>query len=330
MNAKIVSYLWPMLTETTTELTRAIAMLQTGGILAIPTETVYGLAANALDAHAVSEIYRIKQRPVNHPLILHFGKLNDVLPYVSEFPEDAERLASHFWPGPLTLLLKKTEKVPGYLTGASPFVGVRIPAHPLLLNLLNQISFPLAAPSANPYGMVSPTEVSHVVHQLGGKIPLILDGGPCCEGIESTIIGFQEDKAIVYRLGSLELDDIATVLGYIPEIVHGSTEKPLTSGMVKFHYATQTPLYFMDEFPLYEADAVYLFLFEIPSGFEGLNSRILSENKSLKEVARNLYAFLHTADASGAPKIYIERPPNEGIGRSILDRLQRATAKFRA
>ncbi|NBV92470.1 MAG: Sua5/YciO/YrdC/YwlC family protein, partial [Flavobacteriia bacterium] len=109
-----------MLTETTTELTRAIAMLQTGGILAIPTETVYGLATNALDAHAVSEIYRIKQRPENHPLILHFGKLNDVLPYVSEFPEDAERLASHFWPGPLTLLLKKTEKVPGYLTGASP------------------------------------------------------------------------------------------------------------------------------------------------------------------------------------------------------------------
>ncbi len=319
-----------MVTEITTDLSPAIKILELGGVLAIPTETVYGLAANALDAHAVSEIYRIKERPENHPLILHFGKLEDILPFVTEIPEDLERLATHFWPGPLTLLLPKSTKVPDYITAKSPFVGVRIPSHPLLLTLLNQLPFPLAAPSANPYGLVSPTNASHVLQQLGEKIPLIIDGGPCSEGIESTIMGFKDDKAMLYRLGSIQLDDIATVLGYIPEIVTGNTDAPVTSGMVKYHYATHTPLFFMEASIGYDKTAIYLFLFNLPADFEGKNYKIMSTHASLKEVARNLYAFLHEADASGAQRIYIERPKNEGIGQSLLDRLERATAKFRA
>lgn len=302
--------------------------LQQGMALAIPTETVYGLAANALDEKAVAQIYAIKNRPTHHPLILHFHAQEAFLSFVTNFNDELQLLGEKFWPGPMTLLLDKTQKVPNSITGNSTKVAVRIPSHPLMLQLLTMLPFPLAAPSANPYGKISPTTSRHVLDQLGGKIPYILEGGPCQEGIESTILGSENDKIVIYRLGSLGIDEIATTLGYIPEIKNEKTSTHLTSGMVKYHYAPNTPLFFLEKDSPIDHQSLYIFLFEIPLTHKDCNCTIMSKHRSMKEVAQNLYNTLHLADESACSRIFIEKPEPLGIGLAILDRLQRATAKF--
>lgn len=317
-----------MITKITQDVMEAANALRANQVIAIPTETVYGLAANALCIPAVSEIFKVKQRPTSNPLILHFAHLDDATPYIQEFNQELKRLYDLFSPGPITYLVPKTEKVPVQITSGSALVAVRFPSHPIFSALLLALDFPVAAPSANKYGSVSPTRAEEVFTHLNHEIPLILDGGACQYGLESTIVGMDGDRVIVYRLGSIDLDELSTALGYIPEVKNQAEQSPLAPGMVKYHYATKTPLHYLRKNLKSEENTGYIFMQTIPDGFPSEQCMTLSSTGDLKEVARNLYHTLITMDEGGFHAIYIEKPLAEGLGLTILDRLQRATAKF--
>lgn len=309
---------------------QARLLLEKGEVVAIPTETVYGLAANGLNESAVQKIFQAKGRPLSNPLILHFSSKESTKPYVLEFPPILEKLADNFWPGPLTLLLKKTQLVPAIITSGLDRVGVRVPAQPLVQTLLQSVDFPLAAPSANLYGMISPTQASHVYKQLNGKIPYILDGGACENGIESTIVGLENDQVIIYRLGGISMEQVTSIIGYMPELKNHSENQPLTSGMVKHHYAPNTPFAYLEKTFVFQEDKNDGFILlkdnrpEIPAE----QKYILSEKGDLKEAAQNLYAAMHFMDQKHFSKLYIERFEEIGLGTSMNDRLNRATKKF--
>ncbi|MEY3050153.1 MAG: hypothetical protein RL365_2191 [Bacteroidota bacterium] len=317
-----------MITQITTDIKQAADALRANQVIGIPTETVYGLASNALSPEAVSTIFSVKQRPTSNPLILHFANLEQAESYIQEFHGELKVLYDHFSPGPITFLVPKTPKVPTEITSGSSLVALRFPSHPQFLALLNLLDFPIAAPSANKYGLVSPTRAEEVLAQLNGEIPLILDGGACHYGLESTIVGMDGDRVIVYRLGSIDLDELSATLGYIPEIKNQAEQSPLAPGMVKYHYATKTPLHYLTKDFKFEEKTGYIFMQSIPEGFPSAPCMTLSSTGDLKEVARNLYHTLITMDGRGFNVIYIEKPLAEGLGLTILDRLQRATAKF--
>ncbi|MDH5599641.1 MAG: L-threonylcarbamoyladenylate synthase, partial [Cyclobacteriaceae bacterium] len=219
----------------------AASLLQKGEVVAIPTETVYGLAANAFNSKAVAQIFEVKNRPAFDPLIVHIGDRSMLKKIVRKIPVRAEKLMDEFWPGPLTLVLEKDSSVPDIVTSGLPTVGVRMPAHSVSLSLLQSLDFPLAAPSANPFGFVSPTTPEHVSSQLGDKIPYILDGGDCSVGIESTIVGFEGDDVIVYRLGGLSVEEIEAVTGKVE--IRISSSSPKAPGMLIKHYSPGKPLF---------------------------------------------------------------------------------------
>jgi L-threonylcarbamoyladenylate synthase len=317
-----------VITKITSDVVLAANTLKENQVIGIPTETVYGLAANALCSSAVSNIFSVKQRPTSNPLILHFANLEQAESYIQEFHGELKVLYDHFSPGPITFLVPKTALVPNEITSGSSLVAVRFPSHPQFLALLNLLDFPVAAPSANKYGSVSPTRADEVLTQLNGEIPLILDGGTCEYGLESTIVGMDGDRVIVYRLGSIDLDELSTALGYIPEIKNQAKQSPLAPGMVKYHYATKTPLYYLRKDLKFEENTGYIFIQSIPEDFPSAPCMTLSSTGDLKEVGRNLYHTLITMDGCGFNAIYIEKPLAEGLGLTILDRLQRATAKF--
>lgn len=317
-----------MITKITTDIVQAANALKENQVIGIPTETVYGLAANALCPDAVSKIFSVKQRPTSNPLILHVANLQQAKSYIQEFHDELMVLYNRFSPGPITFLVPKTALVPNEITSGSSLVAVRFPSHPQFLALLSHLDFPVAAPSANKYGSVSPTRAVEVLAQLNGEIPLILDGGSCEYGLESTIVGMDGDRVIVYRLGSIDLDELSTTLGYIPKVKNKAEHLPLAPGMVKFHYATKTPLYYLTKEIKSEKNTGYIFIETIPKGFPSEQCMTLSSSGDLKDVARNLYHTLITMDECGFHAIYIEKPLAEGLGITILDRLQRATAKF--
>lgn len=317
-----------MITKITTDIVQAANALKENQVIGIPTETVYGLAANALCPKAVSNIFSVKQRPSSNPLILHVANLQQAESYIQEFHDELKVLYKQFSPGPITFLVPKTALVPDEITSGSSLVAVRFPSHPLFLALLNQLDFPVAAPSANKYGSVSPTRAEEVLAQLNGEISLILDGGSCQYGLESTIVGMDGDRVIVYRLGSIDLDELSTSLGYIPKVKNQAEHSPLAPGMVKYHYATKTPLHYLTKELKSEENTGYIFIHTIPDGFPSEQCMTLSSTGDLRDVARNLYHTLITMDERGFHAIYIEKPLSEGLGLTILDRLQRATAKF--
>ena len=320
-----------METIITKDISFACEILKTGEVVAVPTETVYGLAANGLNLAAVKKIFEAKARPFNNPLILHFANQEQIDPFILDFPPILKQLTAVFWPGPLTVLLPKSNLVDDLITGGKAQVAIRIPSHPDFHALLQQIDFPLAAPSANLYGRVSPTNAEHVYNQLNGKIPLILDGGPCEKGIESTIIGMENEQVIVYRLGSISIEEIALHLGEVPQIKNEATENGIASGMVKYHYAPSTPLYFYEKASTQiEQQNGYIFFKEYPNNTKIENAIILSESGDLQESARKLYSALHEFDERGFHNIYIERFPEQGLGATLNDRLNRATEKFKA
>ena len=218
------------------DLEKAKAILSRGELVAIPTETVYGLAANALNPDAVAKIFSVKNRPEFDPLIVHVPDLDSVDQYVDFIPLKARKLASLNWPGPLTMVLRKKSNIPDIVTAGMETVAIRCPDHILSRQLLKELPFPLAAPSANPFGYVSPTRAEHVNEQLGDKIQYILDGGPCSVGIESTIIGFEGDVPVVYRLGGLGLEKIESLIGNV-ELNLNSSSNPKAPGQLKSHYA---------------------------------------------------------------------------------------------
>lgn len=303
-----------------------------GELVAIPTETVYGLAGNALDENTVIKIFEAKNRPAFNPLIIHVGSWQMVEKYVTHIPAKAKLLAASFTPGPLTFLLPKNNTVPDIVTAGSDKVAIRIPNHPLTLALLNSIDFPLAAPSANPFGYISPTTALHVMEGLDGKIPYILDGGAANVGLESTIIGFDDqENVLLYRTGGISAEQIEAVLHEKIAAATTSPQKnPETSGQLKSHYAPHTPLYIGDIEALKEQfSGKRIATISFTKQFDGIDEAkqfILSNDGSLVEAAKNLFAVLRLTDKLKVDVILAERFPDEGIGRAINDRLGRAQA----
>src|SRR5258706_4605650 len=223
------------------DIAKAKALLEQGKLVAIPTETVYGLAGNALDASAVTKIFSTKERPYFDPLIVHVPDVDSVKNYTQDIPPKALLLMKEFWPGPITFLLNRKETIPDLVTSGLDRVGIRCPNHDLTHELLKSLSFPLAAPSANPFGYVSPTNPQHVNEQMGDRIDYILDGGECNVGIESTIIGFENEAAVVYRMGGLSVEKIELIIGDV-EVRINSVSNPLAPGQLQSHYAPRKML----------------------------------------------------------------------------------------
>ncbi len=303
--------------------------LEKGELVAIPTETVYGLAANALDAVAVAKIFAAKERPTFDPLIVHTHSLSQVHDFVAEIHPALLTLAKQFWPGPLTLLLPKKDSIPDLVTSGLERVGVRVPNHALTLELLKQLSFPLAAPSANPFGYISPTNAAHVEKQLGNKLSYILDGGNCEVGLESTIVGEENGELIIYRLGGLSIDDIESVVGKVSVQLNQSSN-PKAPGQLKSHYAPKTPVIIGDLSTLQKTYAhakmgVIVFGSEITFNSDVI-VKDLSPSKNFNEAAVNLFSYLRELDDADVELIIAELLPEQGLGLAVNDRLQRAAA----
>ena len=315
----------------TTDLELVINSLKRGEIVSIPTETVYGLAGNALRQESVDLIFNLKKRPAFNPLIVHIPDVNFLDRVAENIPDPAKLLANHFWPGPLTLILKKKASIPNRVTAGKDTVAVRVPNHPLTLELLKKLPFPLAAPSANPFGSISPTLAIHVYKYFGDKIPFILDGGSCKSGLESTIIGFENETPVLYRHGALALEKIKEVIGPVKELIKND-QNPQAPGMLSKHYAPQTEtirsenmLETIANFPNKKIGVLSFQKIELSE--EITHQEILSEKGHLEEAARNLYAALHRLDQLQLELIVVPYFPNHGLGKTINDRLQRAIQK---
>jgi L-threonylcarbamoyladenylate synthase len=315
--------------ESGQDLKKATEILQRGELVAIPTETVYGLAASAFNADAVLKIFEVKNRPSFDPLIVHVSGLEQAKDIVTHIPEKAIKLSSTFWPGPLTLLIEKKSIIPDIVTSGLDTVAVRVPNHPMTLELLKSLPFPLAAPSANPFGYVSPTTVKHVNDQLGNCIPYILDGGNCHVGIESTILGFKNDEVEIFRLGGISVEEIEAVIGEV-SVRKYSSSRPIAPGSLESHYAPRKKVVLQDIASL-EASGdlkrVGMIRFkETVSIAPVKNQLILSESGDLKEAAKKLFSTLRAMDEKNVKYVVAELVPEEGLGRAINDRLRRAAA----
>jgi len=313
-------------TTTGTDPAKAAEWLLSGNCVAIPTETVYGLAANALDPAAVVRIFEIKNRPAFDPLIVHVTGLEQAERYAEVFPPPLRLLAEKFWPGPLTILVPKSDLIPDLVTSGLPRVALRAPAHPLTQALLQALPFPLAAPSANPFGYISPTTAQHVFDQLQGKIPYILDGGPCRVGVESTIVGYENGQTTVYRLGGLALETIEAVAGPV-QFQLNQSGNPAAPGMLKAHYAPRKPLLVGRRWTVDDGRIGVLTLQWRADLPEHTVQIALSESGDLAEAAQNLFAALRALDQADIDLILAEMVPEEGLGRAINDRLRRAAAR---
>ena len=308
------------------DISKAAELLAQNEIVAIPTETVYGLAANALNPDAVLKIFEAKNRPHFDPLIVHISAKTELNKYILSVPLAARKLIDAFWPGPLTLVLPKRKIIPDLVTSGLPEVAIRMPSHPVALQLLNLLPFPLAAPSANPFGYISPTTAQHVAEQLRNKIPYILDGGPAYVGVESTIVRFENEMVIVLRLGGIAVEEIEEVCEKV-EIQINPKDHPIAPGQLSSHYAPRKPLYVGDI-------AVLMNKFEdkktgiISFGKTVLNNVYkewnLSQNADLHEAAKNLFSILREADISDVDIIIAGFVPDIGLGKAINDRLKRA------
>lgn len=313
-------------------ITKAKEILEAGDLVGIPTETVYGLAGNALDANAVAKIFETKNRPSFDPLILHTSKIDRILDFVTEIPKELKPLAEAFWPGPLTLLLPKKSNVPDLVTSGLETVAVRIPSHPLTRDLLATLDFPLAAPSANPFGYISPTQASHVNDQLGKKIDYILDGGSCEVGLESTIVGLEDGQVTIYRLGGLDVKRIEKVVGKIQVLTHSSSN-PKAPGLLKSHYAPTKPFVLGDLKKLtkeYTDKGIVFAVLSFSESFQsaiGERNFVLSPEADLYKAAKNLFAAMRILDSMDVSVILAELLPDEGLGKAVNDRLRRASVQ---
>jgi L-threonylcarbamoyladenylate synthase len=315
---------------------RAVELLRAGEVVALPTETVYGLAANALDAKAVSRIYEIKGRPAHNPIIVHVAGAEMAKGCVAEWPSVADKLVKAFWPGPLTLVLPRTKKIPDIVTAGGKTVGVRWPSHPFIQEVIRACDFPLAAPSANLSNQISPTNAEHVARQLEGKIPLIVDGGQAQVGIESTVVDLTEQPPRLLRPGMIHEQALMAVTEDLT-LGFGDSEEVLKSpGQLAKHYAPKAKLMVLawrNEADLNAQISAFKARFPEPhviahthipsqSGF-GSVSVIPHDAEAF---ARALYAELHRCDELGAGLIVVEAPPDTSEWRAIADRLKRASA----
>lgn len=311
------------------DIKKAVTLLEQEKLVAIPTETVYGLAGNIYSETAVKSIFSTKHRPFYNPLIVHIAAVQRLNEVVADIPEKAQLLADAFWPGPLTLVLPKKEHIPDLITAGKPTVAVRVPNHAKTLALLEELNFPLAAPSANPFGSISPTKPQHVEQYFGDTLEMVLDGGPCERGIESTIVGFDGGEPIIYRLGSIPVEAIEVVVGEV-RVLNKKKVKPDAPGMLERHYAPKTKTVLCDdlltEIANNKGQKIGVLSFKTAvSDPEVTQQRVLSPNGDLKEAAANLYLFMHELDEQDLDVIIAEKLPECGLGTSINDRLGRAT-----
>lgn len=312
----------------TSDLNQVKTALINGDIIALPTETVYGLAANIYLDSALEKVFKLKKRPSYNPLIVHISNSGILEQIAKNIPAKARELANVFWPGPLTLVLEKQDQIPNRITAGKPTVAVRVPNHPIALQLLKSLNFPLAAPSANPFGSLSPTSAKHVALYFKEEINFILDGGPCFCGLESTIIGFENDKPILYRHGAISIEEIEKIIGPI-KIKNQNSKNPSAPGMLTRHYAPKTQIQINDDISLALAQnpdkKIGVLSFRKNKKIKTeIHQEVLSISGDLNEASKNLYAALHRLDQMNLDLIISSFFPEKGLGKTINDRLKRA------
>jgi L-threonylcarbamoyladenylate synthase len=307
---------------------QASEIIRRGGIVAFPTETVYGLGADAFLPLAVARVFEAKRRPYFDPLIVHVASDADLEKLVIEIPSDAKRLMERFWPGPLTVVLLKRENVPDLVTAGLPTVAIRMPKHPMTLSLIGLVGSPIVGPSANPFGYLSPTTAEHVQDQLGDQIDFILDGGPCEVGVESTILSFSGKKPRLLRPGGVPLEEIESIIGEV-EVRLPEAGRPFAPGMLPRHYAPRTPIilnWSKKNLDSYRDKKIGLLAFQEPKNFLKFHQvEVLSKKGDFREAAANLFSAIRRLDALNLDLILAEAVPEVGLGRAIMDRLRRAS-----
>lgn len=315
----------------TSDLNQVKTALINGDIIALPTETVYGLAANIYLDSALEKVFKLKKRPSYNPLIVHIPNASILEQIAKNIPVKARELANVFWPGPLTLVLEKQDQIPDRITAGKPTVAVRVPNHPIALQLLKSLNFPLAAPSANPFGSLSPTSAEHVAHYFKEEINFILDGGPCSCGLESTIIGFENDEPVLYRYGAISIEEIKKVIGQI-KVKNQNSKNPSAPGMLSRHYAPKTQIQINEDISLALAQnpdkKIGVLSFKKNKKIKTeIHQEVLSISGDLNEASKNLYAALHRLDQMNLDLIITAFFPEKGLGKTINDRLKRAIKK---
>ena len=311
---------------TSTAISRAAELLRAGEVVGLPTETVYGLAGDALNPLALARIFEVKHRPLFDPLIVHVPDAEAAWNLALDIPVSARLLAENFWPGPLTLVLKKRDVVPDLATSGLPHVALRVPAHPVAQAVLRACGRPLAAPSANRFGRISPTDAQAVWSELGNAVPLILEGGPCEVGLESTVLDLSGDSPVLLRAGGVPLEKLEELVGPVGQAT--SVEKnPLAPGQLKHHYAPRKPLrvvaQWADVADMRQAGILAFGESFLPNAAVVLN---LSSGADLREAAANFFRALRSLDDHPAvAAIYATSLPDHGLGRAINDRLERAS-----
>ena len=304
------------------EVRRAAQILRTGGLVAFPTETVYGLGADAASEKAVARLYAVKRRPVDHPVIVHFASAANAFSWAREVPEAAKKLAARFWPGPLTLILKRSALAGDFVTGGQDTVGLRVPSHPVAQQLLKDFSGSIAAPSANRFGKVSPTTAAHVREDLGKDVDLVLEGGSSEVGIESTIVDLSRGAAVLLRPGHISLEELERVVGPVQQ---GSATSPRHSGGLERHYAPRTPARLVPAHALdreiAKGKSVAVLAFSRPDERVDFWLRMPREPGAY---AQRLYAALRELDSADCEQILVEAPPESPEWAAVRDRLKRA------
>ncbi len=307
----------------------AAEVLKGGGLVVVPTETVYGLAANALNTRAVTKIFEVKNRPHFDPLIIHVASISALKNWVEDLPFWAEKLLKTFSPGPLTLLLRKKKEIPEIVSSGLETIGVRIPSHPIIQALLAKIDFPLAAPSANLFGRTSPTRVQHAQKYLGDEVEYYLDGGLCKIGLESTILDATTFPPILLRHGGLPQEEIEKAIGcHITAQL--SSSKPQAPGMLMAHYSPGKTLLLSDydgfiERPLLGKKVFFLGYDKFHPHISLERQLLLTETKSITEAAANLFVHLNSISGLDVDEVWAVEAPNDGLGKAINDRLRRAS-----
>lgn len=315
------------------DIERAVDILRAGGLVGFPTETVYGLGANAASDAAVAKIFAAKGRPADHPLIVHIASAEELPQWARDIPETAWALAAQFWPGPLTLILKRARGVADAASGGLDTIGLRVPGHPVAQALLRAFGGGIAAPSANQFGRISPTCADHVLAELEGRIEAVIDGGPCTVGLESTILDLSGSQPQVLRPGHVSVDALAAVLG-TAVASQPSVEAPQVPGSLESHYAPNTPLYLVDSSSLeaaiskYQQSGSVVVLARRPPRVT-LGCEWVYMPESAAAYGHDLYAALRQTDALGCTSLIIEQPPNSVEWEAVNDRLRRATAGSR-
>ncbi|GKS65608.1 threonylcarbamoyl-AMP synthase [Nitrospira sp.] len=307
-------------------------IIRTGGLVAFPTETVYGLGCDAMNPVAAAKVFEAKQRPQFDPLIVHIADRSQLDAVVTSQPPLAQKLMDAFWPGPLTIVLPKQSVIPDLVTAGLSTVAVRMPRHPVAQALIREAGTPIAAPSANPFGYVSPTTAQHVSDGLGSKVDLILDGGPCSVGVESTVVSLIDAQPELLRPGNITLEQLTAIIGPV-RCGTSNHDKPMAPGQLTRHYATRTPLTLLasavtQAAPASDERASLLLISQSNVSADRFTAvEVLSSNGDLQEAARNLFAALRRLDALQLDRIYAEPCKEVGLGMAIMDRLRRCAAR---